>query len=150
MTSVIRRPLYIFIDGIDEVHPNDGPIKVLTLVNELIKLPETKLCLVSRPEYAIGRRLSQHRRLRVQGLNYRDLEHYAEENITTLSTSVDEHRDIIDLLLRKAEGVCLLLCLAIKSVHNGLHNGDSSKRYGRELNSFPTTWQVYARICGCE
>lgn len=126
------RSLCVFLDGIDEMHPNDG-------INDLLKLMDQwrhihngpmKFCLASRPEQPIRRRLESCPHLRLEDLTANDLKQFAESQLEFLKNDttykeLDEDYDLsIASLVQKAEVVFIWLCLAIKDLKRGFANDD--------------------------
>jgi hypothetical protein len=72
------RPLCIFVDGLDEVDPRDGIFELFEVVDIIRQSPSIKLCLSSRPEAPIVKRLGRYPQLRIQDLTWGDLWTYAE------------------------------------------------------------------------
>lgn len=126
-----HKPLCIFLDGVDEMHPEDGIARLMELVEQWFRLRPgwIKICLSSRPELLIRRRLIAYPHLRLEDLTAADLRKYANAHLkcppeVNIAESIGM-RDVISFLVRKAEGVFLWLCLAIKDLNRGLENGDS-------------------------
>lgn len=128
----------LFLDGLDEVDPKDGPLQLLSLVDRLSKSKNTKICLASRPEHLLRTRLSTHPYLRLQDLTHDDLTLYARDHVKFPEAYIaDEHVDPIWSLVHKAQGVFLWLVLAIKSINKGVEYGDSSVILQERINCFP-------------
>lgn len=155
-----ERPIFLFIDGLDEVHPADGPVELVDLVEEVARCRNTKLCLSSRPEPILEERLSTYPHLRLQDLTEPDLQLYAQDRVklTVLidneaqSTGFKDGVDLINLLVDKAEGVFLWLVLAIKSINKGFTYGDTSEMIRQRIDRLPgdsTTLykDMWARAC---
>lgn len=126
-----HKPLCIFLDGVDEMHPDDGIARLMELVEQWFRLRPgwIKICFSSRPELPIRRWLIAYPHLRLEDLTAADLRKYAKAHLkcppeVNIAESIGMH-DVISFLVRKAEGVFLWLCLAIKDLNRGLENGDS-------------------------
>lgn len=156
-----ERPICIFIDGLDEVHPKDGPMELVDLVKEISRCRSTKLCLSSRPEPILEECLSEYPHLRLQDLNKSDLRLYARDSVNLTgsiddeaqSTSSKDDEDLIELLVDKAEGVFLWLVVAIKSINKGFTHGDTSEMIRQRINHLPGDLtrlykDMWARACG--
>lgn len=145
--SSYERPICIFIDGLDEVDPADGPLELLDLV-EQFRYPNMKLCLASRPEPLLQGRLSACPHLRLQDLTRADLDRYARNHIK-LTGAIDDEDTVnsswssdaawhpIDSIVVKAEGVFLWLVLAIKSVNKGFTLGDTPSMIRERIACLP-------------
>lgn len=156
-----ERPICIFIDGLDEVHPTDGPMELVDLVEEISRCRNAKLCLSSRTELVLEERLSKHPHLRLQDLNKSDLQLYARDSVNLAgliddeaqSTSSKDDEDLIELLVNKAEGVFLWLVIAIKSINKGFKYGDTSQMIRQRIDHLPGDLtrlykDMWARACG--
>lgn len=143
-----ERPICIFIDGLDEVDPADGPLDLLELVEEFPRCRGTKLCLASRPEPALQRRLSAHPHIRLQDLTSGDLDRYARDHIKLTGAINDEDTsnsswssnapwNPIESIVDKADGVFLWLVLAIKSVNKGFTVGDTLAMIQERIDCLP-------------
>jgi hypothetical protein len=132
--KIDQQPLCIFLDGIDEMHPDTGIDDLLDLMarwQQSRNIP-MKFCLASRPELPIRRRLASCPHLRLEDLTASDLTHYAERQLEFLKGDMTyEAREDYDFsiasLVQKAEGVFLWLCLAVKDLKRGFENGDEPK-----------------------
>lgn len=139
------RAVCIFIDGLDEVHPGDGPEDLLDLVYQFHRNRNAKICLCSRPEPVLEDRLSGFPHLRLQDLTRPDLESYARAHLKSSKSSYDEARSsnaedfkiLIWRLVGKAEGVFLWLILATKSINRGFANGDTSEMIRQRIETLP-------------
>lgn len=133
----------IFLDGIDEIKPEDGTKdgipEFLDWAIELSQRSKIKLVLASRPDpHILETRLSKYPRLRLQDLNYQDLLKYAGGRVSIPEEDVSAHTiDLIWSLADKAEGVFLWLILAIKSVNEGLRNDDSVETLQERIDCLP-------------
>lgn len=128
----------LFLDGLDEVDPKDGPLQLLSLVDRLSQSKNTKICLASRPEPLLRTRLSTHPYLRLQDLTYDDLTLYARDHVEFPEEYIaDEDVDPIRSLVNRAEGVFLWLVLAIRSINKGVEYGDSSAILQERVNCLP-------------
>lgn len=139
-----EKPICIFLDGLDEVDPDDGIFDLFEVIDNIRHTPRTKLCLSSRPEPPIRKRLTDYPQLRLQDLTLGDTWTYAKGMLKFPSfRSGDKHRMARDMILRdlveKAEGVFLWLCLAVKTLNAGLDNGDSLEEVVCRANGLPTS-----------
>lgn len=143
--SSYERQICMFIDGLDEVHPSDGPMNLLDLLDEFTRYRNVKLCLSSRPEPILVKRLAAYSRLRLQDLTRSDLERYARDHTKSTESIYDEarrtnsntHGDPIELLVDKAEGVFLWLVLAIRSINKGSTYGDTGAMIRQRIETLP-------------
>jgi hypothetical protein len=133
-------PYCIFLDGLDEVCPEDGVGDILDFVQELQSLSQLKLCIASRPEHVFKRRLAIFPRLEVQQLTANDLSLYAKSLLSRADIQEavkDAYDRLIIELLYKAQGVFLWLALAVKSLRRGIDNKDSLQQLQKRLDTMP-------------
>ncbi|KAI2465181.1 hypothetical protein F4781DRAFT_424945 [Annulohypoxylon bovei var. microspora] len=133
-------PLCIFLDGLDEICPEDGPLSLLELVDHISELPNVKICVASRPEPLL-QSLHRHQQLRLQDLTEKDMRRFANAQITPYiidsQITEDQREWITDTLIDKAEGVFLWLHLAIRSLNRGLMGGDTLFVLYQRLKEMP-------------
>ncbi|KAH7129442.1 hypothetical protein B0J13DRAFT_482752, partial [Dactylonectria estremocensis] len=134
------RPICLFLDGLDEVSPSDGVAQLLSVIQQLSQYGNIKMCLSSRPEPLLSKRLQSNPHLRIQDLTCVDLEVYARDNLSMpLQNDTGFHdekvHELLSFLVSKAEGVFLWLCLAIKSVSRGIEYGDSMDEIELRISS---------------
>ncbi|KAK7455658.1 hypothetical protein Landi51_02861 [Colletotrichum acutatum] len=69
------RPICFFLDGLDEVSPDDGVVRLIETIHDLCIVPNVKVCVSSRPEYLIEKHLGhgRHPFIRLQDLTNQDL-----------------------------------------------------------------------------
>lgn len=122
------RPVCMFLDGLDEVYP-EQPRSLMDMIDKISVAGKSnlKMCLASRPEPPLQRRLYNMPQLRLQDLTAADLTRYVHDNLhvsnfTTFKRYASE--DFAISLAKRAEGVFLWLVLVTKSVRNGFENGD--------------------------
>lgn len=120
-----ERAICMFLDGLDELYP-DQPATLLEMIKKLSVAGKTKICLASRPEPPLQRRLYNMPQLRLQDLTSSDLTRYAYDNLHASNfENLDRYEKFAKKLVKRAEGVFLWLVLVTKSVRNGFENGDS-------------------------
>ncbi|PVH80148.1 hypothetical protein DL98DRAFT_353784, partial [Cadophora sp. DSE1049] len=128
----------LFIDGLDEFEGDTE--ELLDLIFKLQALRNVKCCLSSRPEVQLVARLSTHKQLRLQDLNFSDICRFVEERITAHSQEYDSSgsRSIAIDIADKAEGVFLWAALITKSVIQGLQAGDDDDMVRKRVQSTPS------------
>ncbi|KAK1700838.1 hypothetical protein BDP55DRAFT_625110 [Colletotrichum godetiae] len=136
------RPICLFLDGLDEVSPDDGVVRLIKTIHELGTVPNVKVCVSSRPEYLIEKHLGHGRYpfIRLQDLTHQDLRIYAESHINfppKMRKYWGGLEDPMEALVHKAEGVFLWLCLAIKSLNQGLDHKNNSDDLEQRIRSLP-------------
>lgn len=145
--SALGRPLCLFIDGLDEISSPAGQFQVLDMINGLRLVPAVKTCVSSRPEAVFQQCLSQYPMFRVQDLTMFDIERFAAHTLKTAfeGSQVDFGEDNLKYngkLLRHicevADGVFLLVALAVRSLKAGLVKGDGPKELDQRLHALPS------------
>lgn len=121
-------PICIFLDGLDEVYP-DQPTALLDMIMKFPMAGKTKMCLASRAEPPLQRRLYDMPQLRLQDLTAADLTKYVRDHMQPSDFDFAwewKYESFVTSLVERAQGVFLWLVLVTKSIRNGFENGDSS------------------------
>jgi hypothetical protein len=125
--------LFLLIDGLDEF---EGPY--LRMLDTLFKLksgPNVKICLSSRPETALVKRLGAFPSLCLQDINRRDIESFVRR---TLKPHQDVANDeIIFDVVGRSEGIFLWAALVCKSLVSGYDAGDDEEVIQQRLDATP-------------
>lgn len=132
----------MFIDGLDEFAGE--PQTIISWVKKILKLPNVKLCVSSRPwvpfECAFGRAPS----LRVQDLTYPDIHHFVKsrfdecEDFSRLMRRETAYAaKLIDQVVEKSAGVFLWVRIVVDSLITGLSNHDKTVDLERRLDALP-------------
>ncbi|KAK8071710.1 hypothetical protein PG996_005058 [Apiospora saccharicola] len=149
-----RRPITIFLDGLDEVLSRDGVLKLLEVVDGLKALNgptgKLKICLGSRREALFYKRLCAYPQLRLENLNIVDLRKYGRDNIVIPS---DYHMTgeiqrwpldqegfkewLVNSLVAKAGGVFLWLCLTVSTITKALNEDETVEDLVHRINNLP-------------
>ncbi|KAM0713978.1 hypothetical protein Q7P37_010942 [Cladosporium fusiforme] len=127
--------VFCLIDGLDEF---EG--QYTTLLDTLFSMQHTsimKLCVSSRPETALFKRLRHFPSLRLQDLNYQDIKTFAKAQFATLGDSSDRRKLIDDVAVR-AEGIFLWAALVCKSLISGHDANDDEKMLQQRLDAIPS------------
>ena len=141
--------LCIFIDGVDEFTGNEN--ELLSLIEKLGRLSNTKICLSSRPSLRFDEKLGSSAMLKLQDLTKSDIESYASAELAVaasqagrtqripdwLSSTVDWLSSIVRRIVDQAEGVFLWVELAVKYQSEGIYNGDNFEQLQQRLDLFP-------------
>ncbi|KAJ1333188.1 ankyrin repeat domain-containing protein 50 [Microdochium nivale] len=141
----LQGPVYIFIDGLDEICSEDGsPERLIDLVRSLSTQGNVKLCVSSRPEILWERALQHYPHLRLQDLTRGDMEHHARQELANALESKPEStqwkhntEDVLRHLVDNAEGVFLWLHLVIQSLKAGITNDDSWELLWERIDELP-------------
>lgn len=131
MIDLLDRPLCIFLDGLDEFDQKDDVDQLLNLLEDSSVLGKTKICISSRPEIYLAKRMSRYKQLRLQDLTAHDMELCIREKLETTRTqclpaSIDDEyfERIIRNVATKADGVFLWVYYALSSLVRGMRNED--------------------------
>jgi hypothetical protein len=142
--SLHQKGVCIFLDGLDEIDPRDGPFDLLFLVKRISSLPESKglkVCVSSRPEASFNLGLEPYPKLRLQDLTKHDVEVYTKDFLKTKCSfnlsGIDESQ-FINEIVGKANGVFLWVSLALKSLQRGITNGDDPTTLMERLRTLPS------------
>ncbi|KAM0490456.1 hypothetical protein ACHAP8_011559 [Fusarium lateritium] len=138
-----KRPLCIFIDGLDEIRNEDGFSKLLESIDTISMSPEIKLCVSTRPEARIVRWLEMRKSY---GILLEDLTRYDmlvfvrkrfHELLPTSHISSNILGQLQEELVYKSKGVFLWLHLATRSIIEGIENTDPENILFARLNALP-------------
>jgi hypothetical protein len=143
------RKFCFFIDGLDE-YEGDHFELLDTMVN-IVKSPHIKLCLSSRPwncfEDVLGKEVD--RKLYLQDLTRDDIEIYTRTKLkrpaSWTSTYKDrvQHQEFALEIVERAQGVFLWVFLVVRSLQEGLANGDSISMLQSRLRALPTDLEPF-------
>ena len=129
--NLLVRPVCIFIDGLDEFDQGDDVDKLLNLIEEISKLKRVKVCVSSRPEYYLVKRLSQYNHIRLQELTIKDMEICIHDglqrvrmNYPSASFGEKQYYRMVQSMIEKADGVFLWVHYALSSLLKGTRNED--------------------------
>ncbi|KAF5648833.1 hypothetical protein F25303_4861 [Fusarium sp. NRRL 25303] len=143
----------IFVDGLDEVANDDGLDRLTREIEEILQFPGIKICVSSRPEASVLRWLE---RLNTPSILLEDLTRPEMRTVvhkgldpllSSQKLSVDTHQYLCDEMVRKSQGVFLWLFLVLRSLINGIENGDTEKILMKRLTELPSKiHDLYADI----
>ncbi|KAL8754190.1 MAG: hypothetical protein Q9184_005190 [Pyrenodesmia sp. 2 TL-2023] len=147
-------PICIFLDGLDEFDRGDDIDNLLDLIETLSSLGKVKLCVSSRPENHIVKRMSKYSRIRLQDLTAEDIRicirnslHQARTRCSP--TVVDDKRidNIVRVMTAKAEGVFLWVHYALSSLIRGMRNQDDFGELLDRIEQLPSgVHQLYSQM----
>ncbi|KAH8886346.1 hypothetical protein GQ53DRAFT_750618 [Thozetella sp. PMI_491] len=144
-----------FIDGLDEYKEEDihDPRDLIRVLRGLAQSSNIKLCLSSRSwtvfKDAFGS--SARTTLKLEDLTRKDIRRYvtdnfnAHEQFSTLSLLDPAYADLIEEVVRKAQGVFLWVFLVVRDLLDGLTYNDTIKTMRRRLDRFPDDLEAYFR-----
>ena len=135
--------LCIFLDGLDEFDEADDIERLLDLLEYPATKKKLKLCVSSRPEIAIEKRLSQCKRIRLQDLTLNDMEVCIREKLRKYHDrylSIDEENmySIVYAMKQKADGVFLWVHYVLTSVLRGIRNADDPSVLLQRIEELPS------------
>ncbi|SCO30773.1 related to small s protein [Fusarium fujikuroi] len=127
LLDVSAHPPCIFVDGLDEISDKDGYRALFDVVQRLTTCQGVKVCVSSRPETELVKRLE-----RIGALSLRLEDLTKPEMFASLPLE-----EFTETLLAKAQGVFLWLALATKSVTDGILIGDDQEFISKRLAELP-------------
>ncbi|KAM0247130.1 hypothetical protein ACHAP5_004209 [Fusarium lateritium] len=143
--------LCIFIDGLDEVCNEDGIDNLMDMISEILKYPNVKICVSSRPEKTVTTWLERHTApsIRLKDLTKPEMTTFALKELKPClvsgKLSVETHRHLSQEVVEKSQEVFLWLYLVLRSLKAGIRNGDSEKMLLERLRELPSELeQLYA------
>lgn len=131
----------IFVNGLDEYDDDDGQGGVMEKMKMLARYPNVKVCVSSRPEPQLQKRLDQFPHLKLHHLTWDDMKAYALSQFKSLETEEQLTPDLLETLvqklLSKAQGVFLWLRLAVRSLIDGIEYEDPEDKLFQRLDQLP-------------
>ncbi|KAJ0115843.1 hypothetical protein J7T55_004012 [Diaporthe amygdali] len=140
-----------FIDGLDEYSGNH--LEITKILRELSSSQNIKICVSSRPwnvfEDEFGR--DDDRKIYIHDLTRGDITKYAQgklqehPNWRLMSVQSTRYDALVQNITDKAQGVFLWVFLVIRSLSEGLTNGDTLSILEARIRQFPTDLEQYFR-----
>lgn len=141
----------LFIDGLDEFHGDHS--ELVQTIQALSKGINLKICVSSRPwnvfEDTLG--LDRTKRLYIHELTGSDIRRYTKAKLNSIpqwkeEASKDErYGKLISFITAKAQGVFLWVVLVVRSIQEGVSNGDSIQLLEKRLRELPTELEPFFR-----
>lgn len=134
-----------FIDGMDEY--NDDHSELCEVLKTIVKSPNIRLCVSSRPWNIFQDSFGQEQAHMIQVHNFtqKDIERFARDRLEchpAWSTRRFQQRQTKDKIIRdirdRAEGVFLWAFLVTRSLRDGLTNGDTIMELQGRLDALPS------------
>ncbi|KAI4263815.1 MAG: hypothetical protein L6R42_001051 [Xanthoria sp. 1 TBL-2021] len=152
--GLLDRPLCIFLDGLDEFSQDDDVGQILNLLDDVSKSGTTKICVSSRPEPYIAKRMKRYKQLQLQDLTAKDMDLCIRTTLEYTRTQClpafidDKYLDrIISLIAKKADGVFLWVHYALSSLVRGMRNEDTFGDLLRRIERLPSGMhQLYLQM----
>lgn len=151
LTSVLKeisssqtRRLVIFIDGLDEFDRQVLPQETIALIQQMSAWPGVKVCVASRQWSEFQDALYDHPMLRVQDLTGNDMELYVDTKFKEnrgfaelVKIYPQQTQELLSEIAGKANGVFLWLSLVVKSLLEGLSEGDGLRELREAFDALP-------------
>jgi hypothetical protein len=144
----------LFVDGLDEF---DGDLMVLiTLFEEIQKLPLHKLCVASRPWNEFRDAFDQQPSLMVEHLTRDDIKNFAIARFSSSPGFVqlrlrepDFANQLAENIVSKSSGVFLWVSLVVSSLLSGITDGDCISDLQQRLDLLPADLtDLYRKMIG--
>ena len=144
----------LFLDGLDEFDPDDDVENLLGLIGNLSPRSNVKICVSSRPENHLVKRLSQYRHLRLQDLTKDDMRICIQEELELLRArdhldflDKEQVSEIVDTMSSKANGVFLWVRFVLRNIARGIRNYDGFDVLLTRIKELPSGMrQVYSEM----
>jgi hypothetical protein len=141
----------LFIDGLDEY--NGSPTDTIQLLKD-ISSSNVKICVSSRPWNEFHQAFDEFPGLRLQDLTFDDISLYVNETLAAdarMKSLSDEQpteaSKLFTEIVTKADGVFLWVKLVVRSLLEGIGNGDSIFELGIRLQELPSDLaKLYAHM----
>ena len=130
--------IFVLIDGLDEFEGSHTALT--TLILGLQNGSHSKFCLSSRPETALTRQLACFPSLRLQDLNYGDIESFVHGQLKSYENVYGDpwrFREVIRDVSSRAEGIFLWAALVCKSLVSGFESKDDTNMIRQRLETMP-------------
>jgi hypothetical protein len=132
-----------FVDGLDEF---DGdPAGLVQLVAEISCNTNVKVCASSRPWLVFEEAFSSRPWLRVESLTYNDISFFVKDKMeqsrmfaTIQSVMPETAISLIHEITERASGVFLWVHIVVKSLLEGLRDGDTIEELHERLRALPS------------
>jgi len=148
LVSETRLRFFFFIDGLDEF--NGDTLELAEMVIEISSAPNVKVCTASRPWLAFEEFFESRPRLRVENLTRSDIELFVSEKLNASTRFAQLQRQgpqnvqlLISEVTGKAYGVFLWVYLVVRSLLDGLRDGDSISDLQKRISLLPSDLEVF-------
>jgi hypothetical protein len=137
------RKFFFLIDGLDELSGDCNQLATF-LLQCVSTRPNVKLCVSSRPWLVFTDAFHQRPSLQMQDFNSEDIKVYTTDSLTghvmfrqLESVNPQKTQRLIDEVTEKSSGVFLWVVLVVKSLLDGLRDGDSTEDLQARLLQLP-------------
>ena len=140
--NTIPAKFCFLIDGLDEYDGDHA--KIVELLQSIPKASSIKVCASSRPLIVFEDAFIESPKLMLQHLTFSDIERYVTNKIAEHATLLQlqiqesEYQQLITEIVERASGVFLWVKLVVKSLLDGLSNGDGVSDLQARLRLLPT------------
>lgn len=145
----LSRRFCFFVDGLDEY--TGDLVEIVRILEALCSTGQIKICVSSRPwnifEDAFGR--VSMRKIYVQDLTREDIRTYTQSKLQGHPTwrlseaQREQYNSLVLEIVEKAQGVFLWVFLVVKSLLDGLTNGDSLSILRGRIRELPADLEQY-------
>lgn len=148
--------LALFIDGLDEFDGDQN--RLITFIELLRSHQGVKICVSSRPETAFSDAFRCSSSLRVEDLTRNDIETFVREEFSRTvgflelrSSFPSKSSQLIKDIVERSKGVFLWVTLVVRTLREGLTDGEDLTRLQATLDELPTDlselyWRIWLRI----
>ena len=134
-----------FIDGLDEYHNEHS--RLIATLTELAKHPRIKLCVSSRPWNVFRNAFKDlESTLRLEELTYDDICLYVDGELKIFLEGETLIQTLVTQIVAKAQGVFLWVFLVVRSLREGIEEGDSPSLLFQRVDEFPSDLEDYFRL----
>ncbi|KAL9615767.1 MAG: hypothetical protein Q9160_009276, partial [Pyrenula sp. 1 TL-2023] len=140
-----RKNVCLFLDGLDEFDQQEDVKDLLDFVERLSKLNCVNVCLSSRPEAYLEKKLSHHKKLRLQDFTVKNLDTCIENELKILfkdyppkDVSESDIGNISNLMFQKAGDVFLWVHFALNSLQAGFRYEDDFQTLRERAEELPS------------
>ncbi|KAK7188949.1 hypothetical protein PSPO01_05058 [Paraphaeosphaeria sporulosa] len=137
-----------FIDGLDEYDKDH--LDLIATIETLCKIPNVKVCVSSRrwPAFENAYGSKPGCKLYLEDLTYHDIFRFARDKLASVPQFDDAEDDLdVDQLAEeiavRSEGVFLWVFLVIRSLRDGITNGDDAGMLQKRLDQLPTDLEPF-------
>ncbi|KAF2786879.1 hypothetical protein K505DRAFT_222938, partial [Melanomma pulvis-pyrius CBS 109.77] len=147
--STCDTKICLFIDGLDEY---DGDhLELISILQSISNIHNVKLCVSSRPLPAFEDAFGHHAdyKLYLEHLTVDDISRFARDKLEEIPgfAILRQERliysELVSNITRKAEGVFLWVFLVVRSLREGLINGDSLPLLRQRLDEIPSDLETF-------
>lgn len=144
--------LCLFVDGLDEFDGDLG--NLISLIKLFHARSGAKVCVSSRPWNAFSDAFRENPSLRLQDLTKNDMKIYVKAHFLSnqgfkelQQSSPTEAQQLMDQVVTKAEGIFLWLSVVVRSLLEGLTDGDRLSDLQQTVDSLPSDLsELYQQI----